>query len=118
MKSIKKNKDIKVGDKLYSLNEYLHISDYYIVESVKKKGTLVTVTAAFEDHSGKGTFLLYGHASAATLSGYGRCYHNAFEFYTCDSVIVNAIKRKLESKEKRENVGYHVIELFKKLGIE
>lgn len=113
---MKKNKEIKKGDKIWLNSAYLRYDSFYVVLSVKKKGTLVEVVADAERYGKHYEIVMYGHASSSILSGYDRKYGNQDVCYTCDYSIIEKITKRWESSEKEMDAGralLNLVEYFK-----
>lgn len=113
---MKKNKEIKKGDKIWLNFAYLRYDSFYVVLSVKKKGTLVDVVADAERYGKHYEIVMYGHASSSILSGYDRKYGNQDVCYTCDYSIIEKITKRWESSEKERDAGralLNLVEYFK-----
>ena len=95
-----KNRDLKVGGKIWVFAPYLKETEYYTIKSVKKKKTLVEVVVIA--HLGKNEYevIMYGHCSSSMLSGYDRKFLDGSFVFTCDYSYI----RKETEKEKRRDV--------------
>jgi hypothetical protein len=101
-----RNKEIKKGDKVWLLSEYIGYEAYYTVVDVKKKGTLVSVIIESETYKKeKYEIVLYGHASSSILSGFDRKYGISTSGYTCDYDIVKERTEYIESYREDAKIG-------------
>ena len=93
-----RNKELKAGDKVWIYAPYMSYSKSgYIVKSVKKSSTLVTVTCEAEYYDGKTYELtMYGHCNSRILSCFDRKYGVDNICYTCD---YDLIERKTEQED-------------------
>lgn len=111
----KTNKEIKVGDKIWVDCACLRKDAYYVVSSVKKSKTLVTVivdvpaSAFYKEYQ----ITMYGHASSSLLSGFDRRYGTKDVNYTCDYELVEEKTRRYEWDKKRIDAGMAFLNLVK-----
>ena len=114
-----RNKELKVGDKVWINSAHMSYSKSgYIVKSVKKSKTLVTVVVegAFDREDKPYDFTMYGHCNSSILSGFDRKWGMDYTCYTCD---YNIIERKTEQSEfdaKLKDAGralLNVVRIFK-----
>ena len=112
---MKKNKEIKKGDKIWLNSVYLSYASHHIVKSVKKKGTLVEVVVDAELYNKEYEVVMYGHASSSILSGYDRRFGNQDACYTCDYAIIERKTKYRQSFENERNIGQAVLNLMKHL---
>ena len=113
---MKKNKEIKKGDKIWLSSPFLSYNSFYRVLSVKKKSTLVEVIVDAEYFDKHYEVTMYGHASSSILSGYDRKFGNQEVCYTCDYSIIEKITKRWESSEKERDAGralLNLVEYFK-----
>lgn len=110
---MKKNKEIKKGDKIWLNSAYLSYASHHIVKSVKKKGTLVEVVVDAELYNKEYEVVMYGHASSSILSGYDRRFGNQDVCYTCDYSIIEKITKRWDSSEKERDAGRALLNLVK-----
>lgn len=115
-----RNKELKVGDKVWINSAHMSYSKSgYIVKSVKKSKTLVTVVVEGEllgCEDKPYDFTMYGHCNSSILSGFDRKWGQDYTCYTCD---YNIIERKTEQSEfdaKLKDAGralLNVVRIFK-----
>ena len=110
---MKKNKEIKKGDKIWLSSPFLSYDSFHRVLSVKKKSTLVEVIVDVEYFDKYYEVTMYGHASSSILSGYDRKYGNQDVCYTCDYSIIEKITKRWESSEKERDAGRALLNLVK-----
>ncbi len=113
-----KNKELKVGDKIWIYCACLAYDQFYTVKTVKKSGLLVAVTieSTLLDYK-PFTVQLFGHASSSILSGYHRNYAQVDMCFTCDYELIRRKTRQFEEEEKVRSVGYAALRLKRALGI-
>ena len=112
-----KNKELKVGDKIWLLMTHISQEDFYPVKRVKKKGTLVDVVVEAERYNGTTYEIqLYGHASSSILSGFDRWGRfRREECYTCEYGLVRDKTQYYEYGLKYQDIGRAAIRLVKEL---
>lgn len=109
-----RNKELKVGDKVWINSAYMAISSGYTVKSVKKSKTLVTVVAEGDPRNGEPyELIMYGHYNSSILSGYNRKFGRDDICYTCDYSLIQKKTDKYESEQKQMNAGYALLNLIK-----
>jgi hypothetical protein len=111
----KTNKKIKVGDKIWVDCACLREDAYYIVSSVKKVKTLVTVVVDVPANSFHKAYqiTMYGHASSSLLSGFDRWFGNKDIHYTCDYELIEEKTRRYEWDRKYIDAGMAFLNLVK-----
>lgn len=112
---MKKNKELKKGDKIWYWATGLAESEYFPVQSVKKKGTLVEVVveAYYFSREKKYEIKLYGHASSSLLSGYDKKWRHQDICYTCDYELVKDKTARYDHDKKYIDAGRAVLDLVK-----
>ena len=110
---MKKNKEIKKGDKIWLSSPFLAYDSFYRVLSVKKKSTLVEVIVDAEHFDKHYEITMYGHASSSILSGYDRKFGNMEVCYTCDYTIVEQQTIRYHNIEKERDAGRALLNLVK-----
>ena len=109
-----RNKELKVGDKIWIYSAYMAISSGYIVKSVKKSKTLVTVTCEGDEYNGKQyDLIMYGHCNSRLLSGYDRKYGRDDITYTCDYSLILKKSAAFDCEQKQLNAGRALLEIVK-----
>ena len=111
---MKKNKEIKIGDKIWFFSACMSYGSGFKVLRVSKKSTLVTVVVE-ADYFNKKEYeiTLYGHASSSLLSGYDRRFGNLDIDYTCDYDLVRKKTEKYEKDERFHEAGVALLNLAK-----
>lgn len=116
-----RNKEIKVGDQVWLYAPYMSkMKSGYIVKSVKKSNTLVTVVAETEHPFHKGRFYeitLYGHYNSSILSSYDRVWGRDEYSYTCDYSLIEEESITADRDHKLKAAGEALLNLsnfFKK----
>lgn len=112
------NKELKVGSKIWLYATCLNEDSYYVVKSVKKDKTLVSVIAEAKYYNNElYEIKMYGHSSSSLLSGFDRKYRNIDLGYTCDYSLVQKKTRIYEGERKYSDAGrdfLRLVEYFKK----
>lgn len=109
-----RNKELKVGDKVWLHEAYMSRLNGYTVKSVKKSKTLVTVVAEKEHPFRKDKFYeitLYGHCNSRILSGFDRVWSRDADFYTCDYDLIDAKSRIEKENHKLREAGRTLLKL-------
>lgn len=93
-----RNKELKAGDKVWIYEAYMSRTESgYVVKSVKKSSTLVSIVVEDEGFDGKlREFKMYGHCNSSILSGFDRKWGVDYICYTCD---YNLIERRTEQED-------------------
>jgi hypothetical protein len=102
---MKRNKELRKGDKIWFYSHHISEHSFYPVESVKKKGTLVEVVVTAEYMSKPYKIVMYGHASSSILSGFDRKWGNEDWNYTCDYALIERSTKEWDYKDKYVKVG-------------
>lgn len=111
---MKKNKEIKKGDKVWYYGACMSYDANFPVLRVSKKGTLVTVVVeANYCNKNKYEITLYGHASSSLLSGFDRRYGNTDIDYTCDYDLIRAKTESYVKNERCRDAGMALLNLVK-----
>ena len=104
-----RNKEIKVGDKIWLYAPYMsRDKSGYTVKSVKKSKTLVTVVAEIEHPWKKGNryeAVFYGHYNSRILSSYDKVWGRDEDCYTCDYNIIDKISIREDINIKLKQAG-------------
>ncbi len=111
-----RNKDLKVGDKIFIFYPFLKESECHTIKSVKKNKTLVEVVVTAYYGKREYELIMYGHCSSCMLSGYDRRIPYRGGMYTCDYTKIEDETRIWERKEKLANAGralLNIVEYFK-----
>ena len=111
-----RNKELKKGDRVWLSYECLSYDSCYMVISVKKKGTLVTVVAEGKSFIGDKKpyeITLYGHASSSLLSGFDRRFGNKDVYYTCDYDLIRVKTKRFERDQSLKEAGKALLNLVK-----
>ena len=113
-----KNKELKVGDKIWLLITNISQEDFYPVKRVKKKGTLVDVVVEAKRYDDTTYEIqLYGHTSSSILSGFDRKLGRRGVYYTCEYGLVREETDFRNYHQKYVDVGRAAIRLVKELGL-
>ena len=108
------NKEIKVGSKIWLYSACIDMDSYYVVKSVKKDKTLVSVIVEAKYFNNETyEITMYGHCSSSLLSGYDRKFRNLDLCYTCDFSLVEKKTRIYEGERKYREAGYDFLRLVK-----
>ncbi len=109
------NKEIKVGDKIWQYAAYLDKNSYYVVSSVKKEKTLVTVVVDVKKllYYKEYQITMYGHAPSSLLSGFDRKFKNKDVDYTCDYSLVEKKTKNYERQQEYVDAGRALLNLVK-----
>ena len=109
------NKEIKKGDKIWVYAACLDRDAFYIVSSVKKEKTLVSVVVDVPAKYGykECQITMYGHASSSLLSGFDRKFGNKEIGYTCDYSLIEDKTRRYEWDRKRIDAGIAFLGIVK-----
>jgi len=107
------NKEIKKGDKIWLFCAYLDRNRYYVVKSVKKSGTLVSIVVEASLYDKIYEIKMYGHASSSLLSGYDRKFGRQDTYYTCEYCLIEEEKRMYERDEKYRSAGIALLNIAK-----
>ena len=109
------NKEIKKGDKIWLYASCLSYDSYYVVSSVKKEKTLITVVVDVPAKYGYKDYqiTMYGHASSSLLSGYDIKYRNKDIEYTCDYKLIEKKTEIYEQQSKYREAGYDFLRIVK-----
>lgn len=109
-----RNKELKVGDKVWIYAPHMAISSGYIVKSVKKSGTSVSIVVEVECFNNEFyEFKMYGHCNSSILSGFDRKWGDDDVCYTCDYSLIQKKTDKYESEQKQLNAGRALLEIVK-----
>lgn len=112
------NKEIKVGSKIWLYSACLRRDDFYIVSSVKKDKTLISVVVEAKYYNDeKYEIKMYGHASSSLLSGYDRKFRYLDLCYTCDYSLVEKKTAIYEGDMKYREAGrdfLRIVQYFKR----
>lgn len=114
---MKRNKEIKVGDKIWLYSACISRDSYYVVKSVKKNKTLVTVVVDVKGRAYHNDYeiIMYGHASSSLLSGYDRKFYNSELCYTCEYFLIEKETKRYERDQRFKNAGMALLNLVKYL---
>lgn len=116
---MKKNKELKTGDKIWRYAPYVSMSSNYTVKSVKKENTLVSIVAERKNWCGSKEKIkeikMYGHCSSSMLSGYDNFWNSQKEVYTCDYDLCLENTRTQEAWERENTIGNAVLEIAKQI---
>lgn len=109
------NKEIKVGSKIWINDAYMSKDGYYVVSSVKKEKTLVTVVVDVpESYLNKAyQITMYGHASSRILSGFDRKWGRKDTTYTCDYYLVEEKTKRYVHDDELKNAGRALLNIVK-----
>lgn len=109
------NKEIKVGSKIWLNTACLARDSYYVVSSVKKEKTLVTVVVDVpENYCYKAyQITMYGHASSRILSGYDRRFGHNDITYTCDYSLVQEKTDRYDYENNLKDAGRALLKIAK-----
>lgn len=114
---MKKNKELKAGDKVWWYTAYIGRAYGYTVTSVKKEKTLVSVIA--ERTAMKGDkpkeIKMYGHGSSSLLSGYDSMFGRGHEMYTCDYELIEEKSDTEEYWQRERKIGQAVLEIVEQI---
>ena len=114
MKEVKRNKDIKVGDKIWINAPSLAYDAYYTVKSVKKEKTCVTVVVkALDFYNKEFEIVMYGHVSSCILSGFNRRYGEIDVTYTCEYDIIKKETERQNQNERYLSAGRALLQIAK-----
>lgn len=109
------NKEIKIGDKIWLYSACLDENSYYVVSSVKREKTLVTVVVDaknvlyYKDYQ----ITMYGHASSSLLSGFDGKFQNKDIDYTCDYSLIEEKTKSYNREQKYADAGRALLYLVK-----
>lgn len=108
------NKELKVGSKIWLYSIGLDEDDCYIVKSVKKDKTLISVVVEAKYFNEEVYEMkMYGHASSSILSGFDRKFRYSDLCYTCDYSLVEKKTRIHKGEMKYREAGYDFLRLVK-----
>ena len=107
------NKEIKKGDKIWIFCAYLDRNSYYVVKSVKKSGTLVSIVVEASHYDKIYEIKMYGHASSSLLSGYDRKFGRQDTYYTCEYSLIEDETKMRERDEKYRSAGIALLNIAK-----
>lgn len=109
------NKEIKVGSKIWLNTACMPRDSYYVVSSVKKEKTLVTVVVDVPENSYHKAYqiTMYGHASSRILSGFDRKWGCKDTAYTCDYYLVETETKRYERDDELKNAGRALLNIVK-----
>ena len=111
-RTMKRVKDLKVGDNVYILWEYgIMYEDWFTVEEIKKRGTLAIVKLSHEKHEA----IAYGHVSSRYLSWFMK--NGTWTDYplTTDREEVQQLYDRQERWNEARDIGSRVKGLFELL---
>ena len=110
-----KNKEIKKGDRILVCSQCVDKNSGYLVSSVKKEKTLVTVVVdvpkmyVYKPYQ----ITMYGHVSSSMLSGFDVKFGNSNLVYTCDYSLIEIKTGCYETNKKLQNAGKALLNLVR-----
>ena len=110
-----RNKELKAGDKVWIYEAYMSRTESgYVVKSIKKSGTLVSIVVEAEGFDGKlREFKMYGHCNSRILSGFDRTWGHDYTCYTCDYSLIIRKTQNAEREERVLDAGRALLNLVK-----
>lgn len=114
MTSMKKVKDLKVGDKVFLYSSHLSPDAGFVIKSIKKQKTLAIVTIDWDALGKHKDIICYGHVSGELLVYNGAGFDSTIPL-VCDYQRIIEKTKEYEREYGQKKIGRAVQELVSAL---